>query len=320
LQEDSSLLLFVQRKLWKTLALPRAPLRITVVFVALFSGTTRAQSPGPRDFLNTPVNQTIAWVDYVATSAATVSVDLPLPNNESVGRVVAPTILASFPFQNRYAGVSLTVPYSKVEVDGPAGKVETSGFNDPAIAVHANIFGLPALRRDQIAEWDPHTFLTFHLTVNPPLGEYDRNAPVNTGANRWAFTPLLNLNIPLNKGATWVEVYGWGRFFTNNDEFQGNNLLSQHPLGSVAAWYSHNLGKKMYAAIGGYYDYGGETFVNHIPQNDTANGFRGSVGISRRFGTFRVGFRYENTASKPNASPSSALLLLKVSFPPLFRF
>jgi hypothetical protein len=312
--------LFAERRFWMTLLPPKTPLSMVVVFVAFFSAAARAQSPGPRDYLNTPVNQTIAWVDYVATSAETVSADLPLPNNESVSRVVAPTIMASFPFQNRYSGVSLTWPYSKVEVDGPAGKLETSGFNDPAIAVHANIFGLPALQRDQIAQWDPHTFLTFHLTVNPPLGEYDRNAPVNTGANRWAFTPLLNLNIPLNKGVSWVEVYGWGRFFTDNGEFQGNNLLSQNPLGSGAAWYSHNLGKKMYAAIGGYYDYGGETFVNHIAQRDTANGFRGSVGISRKIGNFRVGFRYENTASKPNASPSSALLVLKVSLPALFRF
>jgi Putative MetA-pathway of phenol degradation len=313
-------LLFAQLKLWKMVMRPTTPLSIVVVFVAFFSATTRAQSPGPRDFLNTPVNQAIAWIDYVATSAETVSADLPLPNNESVSRVIAPTILASFPLRKRYAGVSLTVPYSKVELDGPAGKIETSGFNDPAFAFHANMFGLPALARDQIAKWDPHTFLTFHLTVNPPLGEYDRNAPVNTGANRWAFTPLLNLNIPLKKGVAWIEVYGWGRFFTDNDEFQGNNLLSQSPLGSGAAWYSHNLGKKMYAAIGGYYDYGGETFFNHIPQNDTANGFRGSAGISRKFGKFRVGFRYENTASKPNASPSSALLVLKVSLPPLFTF
>jgi hypothetical protein len=76
----------------------------------------------------------------------------------------------------------------------------------------------------------------------------------------------------------------------------------------------------MYAANGGYYDYGGETFLNHVSQHDTANGFRGSAGISRKFGKFRVGFRYENTASKPNASPSSALLVLRVSLPPLFTF
>ena len=76
----------------------------------------------------------------------------------------------------------------------------------------------------------------------------------------------------------------------------------------------------MYVSIGAYYDHGGESFVNGVPQNDTANGFRASVGISRRVGKFRVSFRYENTASKPKTDPSSGLLVLKLSLPPLFRF
>jgi hypothetical protein len=159
----------------------------------------------------------------------------------------------------------------------------------------------PALPRERIAEWIPKAFLSFHITVNPPLGEYNRNSAVNTGANRWAFTPLFNLNIPLNNGVAWLEFYAWGRFFTNNSEFQGNKLLSQDPLGVVGAYYSHNIGKKMYAAIGGYYDYGGESFVNSVAQHDIANGFRPSVGISRKFGQFRVGLRYENTATKLRA-------------------
>ena len=314
------MLSFAERRLRMMLRLPKTPLSMVVVFAAFFSATTRAQSPGPREFLNTPVDQAIVFVDYLATSAESVDANLPLPNNQTVSQVVSPTLLASFPFDNRYAGLSLSVPYSKVEVDGPGGKVETSGFNDQAFAVHANIFGLPALRRDQIAEAIPQTFMSFHLTVNPPLGSYDRNAPVNAGANRWAFTPLVNLNIPLNQGVSWIEVYSWGRFFTTNNEFQGSNQLAQDPLGIVAAWYSRNLGKKMYAGIGGYYDYGGESFVNRMPQHDTSNAVRGSVGISRKFGKYAVTFRYENTASKPNAAPSSGLLLLRVSIGSVFKF
>jgi hypothetical protein len=314
------LAMFAERTLWLTLPMAKMPLTFFAVIMVFFSATAGAQSPGPRDFLNTPVNQAVAWVDYVSTSSETVVADLPLPNNQFVSQVVAPTLLVSFPMNHRYAGLTLTVPYSKVEVNGPAGKVETSGFNDPAIAFHKNIFGLPALPRERIGEWVPKTFLSFHFTVNPPLGEYDRNSTVNTGANRWAFTPLFNLNIPLSNGAAWIELYAWGRFFTDNNEFQGNKRLSQDPLGVVALYYSHNIGKKMYAAIGGYYDYGGESFVNHVAQHDIANGFRPSVGISRKFGKFRVGLRYENTATKPNAVRSSALLVLKVSLPPLFKF
>lgn len=162
---------------------------------------------------------------------------------------------------------------------GPAGKVEASGFNDPAIAFHKNILGLPAFRHNEIADAIPQTFLSRRLTFNPPLGQYDRNSPVNKGANRWAFTPLVNLNIPLNSVA-WVEVYAWGRFFTNNNAFQGSNLLSQNPLGSAGLYYSHNIGKKAWAAIGAYYDNGGETYINHIFAVRLCICFRPSVAIS----------------------------------------
>jgi hypothetical protein len=288
--------------------------------VVFFSTTTRAQSPGPREYLNIPVRQTVAYIDYVGTSSETVAVDLPLPNSVTVSRVISPTVLVSFPINKKYAGLSLSLPSSKVEVTGPGGNVETWGLNDPAIGFHKNIFGLPAFRHDEIAKAIPQTFMSFHFTFNPPLGSYDRNSSVNTGANRWAFTPLVNVNFPLNKGAAWIEAYAWGRFFTDNKEFQGDKLLSQEPLGIVALWYSHNLGKKTYAAIGAYYDYGGETFVDHIGQHDSAHSFRPSAAINRRVGKFIVSLRYENTASKPNAAWWSGLLDLRVALPPLFNF
>ncbi|HTF61341.1 MAG TPA: transporter [Edaphobacter sp.] len=299
---------------------PTTPLGIVVVFVMFFSAGARAQSPGPREFLNIPVGQTVAYVDYVFSSAESVAANLPLPNNETVSQVISPTILVSFPINNKYAGVSLSLPSSKVHFMGPGGDIETWGLNDPAIGLHKNIFGLPAFRHDQIAKAIPQTFLSFHLTINPPLGSYDRNSAVNTGANRWAFTPLLNLNIPLNKGVAWVEVYAWGRYFTSNDAFQGNNLLTQDRLGIAALYYSHNLGKKTYAAIGTYYDNGGETFVNHIPQHDSAHAFRPSVAINRKVGKFAVSLRYENTGSRSNAAPWNGLMNFRVALPPLFNF
>jgi hypothetical protein len=306
--------LFAERERWTTL--PKTSLSIVVVFVIVFSVGARAQSPGPREFLNIPVRQT---VDHVFSSAETVAADLPLPNNETVSQVISPTILVSFPINNKYAGVSLSLPNSKVHFAGPGGSIETWGLNDPGIAFHKNIFGLPAFRQDEIAKAIPQTFLSFHFTINPPLGEYNRNSALNTGANRWAFTPLLNLNIPLNKGLAWVEVYAWGRFFTSNDAFQGNNLLTQDPLGIAALYYSHNIGKKTWAAIGTYYDNGGETFVNHIPQHDSAHAFRPSVGINRKVGKFAVSLRYENTGSRSSAAPWNGLLDFRVALPPLFN-
>jgi hypothetical protein len=97
-------------------------------------------------------------------------------------------------------------------------------------------------------------------------------------------------------------------------------VLSQDPVGFFALWYSRNLGKKTYAAIGGYYDYGGETYVNNIPQYDSAHAFRPSLAINRKVGKFVVSLRYENTGSKSNQAPWNGLLDFRVGLPALFNF
>ena len=161
--------------------------------------TVRAQSA--RDYLNTPVNAATMFVDLIGSNSETAAEsDLPLPNTEAVGHHGAATFLWSFPLCDRYAGVGVTGSYARVKVTGPSGEISTSGFGDPSITFHANIFGSPALRRDQFAQAIPQTFSSFHLTVNAPLGSYDRSSPVNAGANRWAFYPLVNLSITPDKG------------------------------------------------------------------------------------------------------------------------
>jgi hypothetical protein len=71
----------------------------------------------------------------------------------------------------------------------------------------------------------------------------------------------------------------------------------------------------MWVAVGVHYDNGGQSYVNHIPQHDYANGFRPALAVMRRFGKIAVVFRYENTASKPDAAPTNGLLSLRVAGP-----
>jgi hypothetical protein len=62
----------------------------------------------------------------------------------------------------------------------------------------------------------------------------------------------------------------------------------------------------MYGSIGLHYDYGGESYINGIPQNDEASGLRTALSVSRAVGKFRATSRYEKTGSKPRAAPTSA--------------
>lgn len=298
--------------------MPKALLTIAAAF--LLPLVTTAQGPPARDYLNTPVDQLRFFVYFVNSGAETAaSTDLPSPNFETVGRNGVFSVLWSFPLGDRYGGVALSDGYATVKVNGPLGNVQTSGFTDPGITFHANIFGVPALTLEQFPSASPQTYMSVHLTVNAPLGSYDRNSTVNVGANRWSFTPVFNLDITPDQGVSWIDLYAGARFSTDNNQFQGSNVLTQNPLLVFTAHYSHNIPWRMYVAIGLHYDNGGESFVNRVPQNDYANGFRPAVSISRPFRKIRLTLRYENTASRPNAAPTNALFSLSVSGP-LFPF
>jgi hypothetical protein len=282
----------------------RTALSIVVAFVTLFPLNTCAQAP--RDYLNTPVDAASLLVDLINSNSETASQsDLPLPNNEAVGRMGFATFLWSFPLAGRYGGIQVTEGYTSVKVAGPNGEISSSGFSDPGFTFHANFFGAPALRKDEFAQAIPKNYSSFHFTVNAPLGSYDRNSPVNAGANRWAFNTLVNLDLTPDKGVSWIDVYAAARLFTNNNSFQGNNRLGQSPLATFSAFYSHNISKRWCAGIGGSYDYGGETYINSIPQNDGANGFRPCFTISRArtIWKYRLTLKYELTATTPRAAP-----------------
>jgi hypothetical protein len=140
---------------------------------------------------------------------------------------------------------------------------------------------------------------------------------VNTGANRWAFNPVVNLSITPDKGVSWFDLYAGARLFTNNNAFQGNNQLSQNPLVIFSGFYSHNIGKRMFVGIGVSYDNGGETYINNFPQHNAANGFRPGVSFSRArtIWKYRLTLRYELTGTTPRAAPTNSLLSIRLSGP-----
>jgi hypothetical protein len=289
---------------------------VCLVGLALFSTTANAQSAAPRDYLLGPVNQASLFLDFVGGASETAAAsDLPLPNNASVSRTGVVTVLYSFPLAGRDYALSANGGRARVKVENPSGAAETSGWTDPAVTFHTNIFGGPALSAEQFRSFVPRTFASIHVTVNAPLGSYDPNEPANVGSNRWTLTPVINLTITRNKGVSWLDLYAGGRFSTKNDAYNGHGELTQAPLGTLTVHYSHNIGKRMWAGAGLYYDFGGETTINGIPQDDSASGFRPSVTISALFGKLRCTVRYDNTASTPRALPTNGKIVLRFSHP-----
>jgi Putative MetA-pathway of phenol degradation len=297
---------------------------MVVALLTFLPVMSKAQSAGPRDFLNTPVYSALFFLDLIDTQADTANAadetGLALPNNEGIVRTGVASLLYSFPIGTQYGGVQLSGGRGSVDIRGPYGRVYASGFTDPSVTFHVNFFGAPALRMNEFPSAVPETFLSFHLTVNAPLGSYDSNSAANIGGNRWMFTPIVNLDITRDEGVSWLDLYAGVRFFGDNNAYLGTNQLSQHPLSILTAHYSHNIGSpKTWFSIGVFYDHGGETFINDVPQNNAASGFRPSVNISRAFGKIRITLRLDDAASKPADVSANRSLFLKISGPLSFK-
>ena len=176
-------------------------------------------------------------------------------------------------FWGRTGGVSVVLPYAFANTSSGSFQASTSGVSDIGFLWQMNIFGGPALTREQFQSFIPQTFSSFHLYVGTPLGTYSANSPINPSANRWTISPTINYSYTPDQGWTWLETYVSALLFTDNNNFRvnGAQTLSQTPIFRVEEHASRNLTDKLWLSADAYYNLGGETSIDGIKQNNAAN-------------------------------------------------
>ena len=80
--------------------------------------------------------------------------------------------------------LSVVLPYTFADVNSSSVQARTNGVSDIGFLWQMNIFGGPALTREQFQSFVPQTFSSFHLYVGTPLGTYNATSPINPSANR----------------------------------------------------------------------------------------------------------------------------------------
>ena len=95
-------------------------------------------------------------------------------------------------YGGRTGGLSVVVPYVFADTKSSAFQANTNGLSDIGFLWQMNIFGGPALTREQFRSFIPQTFSSFHLYVGTPLGTYNATSPINPSANRWTISPTVN--------------------------------------------------------------------------------------------------------------------------------
>jgi Putative MetA-pathway of phenol degradation len=135
-------------------------------------------------------------------------------------------------FWGRTGGLSVVLPYAFIDTSAGPFRASTNGASDLGFLFQTNIFGGPALTREEFQSFVPQTFSSFHLLVTTPVGTYDASSPINPSANRWMVSSTVNFSYTSDQGWTWIETYVTGQFFSDNDNYLvgGAQTLSQKPI------------------------------------------------------------------------------------------
>jgi hypothetical protein len=278
-------------------------------FLTIASLPSVAAAGSARDYLNAPVDRWL--VSYGAGYSTSVT---PEDGTDTVpgvrSNVFAQSLVITriMDYWGRTGGLSIVIPYAFIDTTAGPFRANVNGVSDVGFLWQMNIFGGPALTREQFASFVPQTFSSFHLLVTTPLGTYDANSPINPSANRWMVSPTVNLSYTPDRGRTWVETYVTGQFFSDNNNYlvNGAQTLSQKPILRVEEHVSRNVTDALWLSVDAYYNVGGETSIDGIEQDNMANTLRVGAGIGLRLWRGAdLGLNYEPVVAKPAREPYS---------------
>jgi hypothetical protein len=260
-----------------------------VVFSFLFaalSTTASAQELVPAAYTPAPVG-----VNLVTTAGAfsngEVSFDPSLPVEGASASVTAWSVSfgRSFGLFGRASAVTLIAPFVFGDVEGvylgEQTSLEQSGFGDAVLRLAVNLFGAPAMDREEFGNFRPGTLVGTSLAVRIPTGDYDPSKAINIGANRWSFKPQIGVIHVVQQWAFDVYVGGW--FFTENSDFIGGKTRIQDPMLSTQVHVRYFVNRGLWAALNGNFWLGGTTRIDGAGNDDLQRNSRAGLTVAWRF-------------------------------------
>jgi hypothetical protein len=284
--------------------------------VAVTMLSTRSYAGSARDYLNAPVD---TWLtSYNAGYATSVTPEDGMDVTSATrANVLSQSVVVTriMDLWGRTGGISAVLPYRYLRASSDAFSASNRGVSDIALLWQINLFGGPALTREQFRSFVPQTYSSFHLFVGTPLGEYDPESALNPSSNRWTFRPSVNFSYTADQGRTWLETYVSAAAFTTNGNYRigGASELAQKPLFVIEGHASRNVTPTLWLSADAYYNIGGETRIDGADQHNAANTVRLGTGLGWRF---RPGgdlvLNYEGVVAKPAGQPNAQAVRLTV--------
>ena len=126
------------------------------------SNSTRAGSA--RDYLNAPIDSWFAFYNTGYAASVTPEDGLDITARTRTNVVSQSLVLTrTMDFWGRTGGLSIVLPYLHVRSDSGSDSNAVSGVSDVGFLWQMNIFGGPAVTREEFVSFVPQTFASFHL-------------------------------------------------------------------------------------------------------------------------------------------------------------
>ncbi len=248
-----------------------------VLSLLLVTAPTGAAEIEPRAYVNTPVgiNFLIAGYVYSEGGLATEG-SSPIKNAELSTHTGVVAYARTLDVGGKSGKFDMILPFSDLSgnamVAGQRRERNIAGLNDPRFRFSVNFYGAPALSLQEFANYQQDLIIGASVQVSAPLGQYDSNKLVNQGNNRWFIKPDIGISKAL--GPLALELSTGVFYFTDNDDYLGGKKLEQDPISSTQLHVTYNLGRGVWAALSGTYDYGGRTTIDGVRSEEADGNFR----------------------------------------------
>jgi hypothetical protein len=256
---------------------------VLTALIALFFLAVQAQAGEiePRSYVNTPVGINFLLTGYAYSSGGlSTSGSSPIKDAQLQMNTFVLAYARSLDVWGKSGKIDIILPYSYLSGDAmvagqPRGR-DVSGLNDPRFRFSVNFYGAPALSVQEFAKYQQDLIIGASLQVSAPLGQYDRDKLVNLGNNRWFVKP--DIGISKAWGPFTLELSTGVYFFSKNGDYFGGMTLEEDPVYSTQLHLTYSLGRGIWVALSGTYDYGGRSTINGVRSDDLENNSR--VGLT----------------------------------------
>lgn len=258
-----------------------------IFFTCLAFLASNAQDLEPRVYANLPKNMNSISEAYVYIDGnVVVDPSIPVKDFTIQSHNFISAYVRTFSLAKKLARVQVVLPYIYMQGSAIKNNVEISdhrsGIADMRIRFGINLIGSPALDLKEFMQYKQKTIFGASLVTSIPTGNYLNDKVVNIGTNRWAFKPEVGVSRRLER--IYLESYFGVWFYTNNNDYLGNQNVEQNPAISFQFHSSYYFKNNMWVGLNLNWYEGGSSTIDGVDLDNPINNWRVGATYSTPIG------------------------------------